>query len=208
MPRRKAPSGKIEKVHPETFSEHNLYPILRAYLKSELNVYSKRIDEKKSLNNRGSGGNKWLYPDVVGVENLTEHWPADIIACAREHGNKRSKLWSFEVKLRLNPANVRESFFQTVSNSLWANYAYLVAAEIQNALPELRVLSSLHGVGIIELNIEEPTESVIVLPARERDEVDWGSVNRIFQQNSDFQDYVSLVKNADQTGQFHTKLWD
>lgn len=39
-------------------SEHDLYPILIDYLKSELKLYCLRIDEKRSKNSRGSGGNR------------------------------------------------------------------------------------------------------------------------------------------------------
>ena len=47
-----------------------------------------------------------------------------------QYSDKRTKLWSFEAKLLINRSNVRECFFQAVSNSSWANFGYLVAAGV------------------------------------------------------------------------------
>ncbi len=44
--------------------------MLCAYLWTELQVLGKRIDEKRSSSLRGPRGNQWLYPDVVGLEDL------------------------------------------------------------------------------------------------------------------------------------------
>jgi hypothetical protein len=66
-------------------------------------------------------------------------------------------------KKELNSSNIRSSFFQAVSNSSWANEGYLVATSISTSEveEELRMLSALHGIGVILLNPENPTESEI-----------------------------------------------
>lgn len=102
--------------------ESDLYPLLSEYLWSEFHIYSKRIDEKKSANKHGPRGNKWLYPDVVGMEDLTADWHQEIKQVVREYADQKTKLWSFEVKILLNRSNLREVFFQAVSNSSWANF--------------------------------------------------------------------------------------
>lgn len=89
--------------------EQDLYPLLSEFLWAEHSIYSKRIDEKKSSNKKGPQGNKWLYPDVVGMEDLTVDWHQEIKATVDQYGDKKTKLWSFEVKLLLNRSNVRES---------------------------------------------------------------------------------------------------
>ena len=189
--------------------EKDLYPILSEYLWTELEIFSKRINEKCSKNSRGPNGNKWLYPDVVGMQDLTQDWLREVKDCVKVYSDKETKLWSFEVKILLNRSNVRESFFQTVSNSAWANFSYLVASEIEEkTLPELRMLTTLHGVGIIKLDIENPSESQILIPAKERPNVDWGSANRIADENSDFLEYIKLIKQAYQTGEVRRKDWD
>jgi len=90
---------------------------------------------------------------------------------------------------------VRECFFQAVSNSSWANFGYLVAAEIggQDTLKELRLLFAAHGIGFIKLDADNPADSQVLIPARERDEIDWGMVNRLTMENKDFLTYVKLV---------------
>ena len=195
--------------------EHDLYPILAEFLSSELGVYSKRIDEKRAKKFGGAGSNKWLHPDLVGMENLSKEWEQEIKDCIGEYGDKKTKLWSFEVKIMINSFNVREAFFQAVSNSSWANFGYLVASKIvasktkgTDTLKELRILSSLHGIGVIELNVENPSESQIKIPAKEKAEVDWDAANRLTDANRDFEDYIKLVRQFYQTGEVRDTDWD
>lgn len=175
--------------------EHDLYPLLSEYLYAELNVDSKRIDESRSRNTRGKHGNKWLHPDLVGLEPLNIGWEGVVNDFSQQHGGQRIRLWSFEVKLRLNNANLRESFFQTVSNSSWANLGYLVAADIdERVMPEIRLLSARHGIGLIKLNPENPAESQLLLPAEEKPSLDWGVINSLVEQNPDFKAYIMQCK--------------
>jgi hypothetical protein len=191
-------------------TESDLYPLLSKYLWAEFGIYSKRINESRSSNRLGLNGNKWLYPDVVGMEDLTSDWHPEIKGVVKEYADKKTKLWSFEVKRLVNRSNVREVFFQTVSNSSWANFGYLVAAEIEGAatMSELRMLFGLHGIGMIHLNPDDPTESQIVIPARERLEVDWATCNRLTHENTDFLQAIKLVRQFYQTGDPRPKDWD
>src|SRR5690606_20619051 len=193
-----------------SLKESDLYPVVSEYLWSELGIYSKRIDERKSSNKQGPRGNKWLYPDLVGMEDLTADWHHEIKGLVKEYADKKTKLWSFEVKLLLNRSNLREAFFQAVSNSSWANFGYLVAAEVEGAdtMKELRMLFSLHGIGLIQIDPENPAESQILIPARERLEVDWATCNRLTQENKDFLQFVKLVRQFHQTGDPRPKDWD
>lgn len=191
-------------------NEKSLYPLLSQFLFSELAIYSKRIEESRSSNTYGSGGNKWLYPDLVGVENLSRSWHSEIKQCVQQYADKLTKLWSFEVKLLVNRANIREAFFQTVSNSSWANFAYLVASEIQgdDTLKELRILSSLHGVGFIKLEAGNPAESQIIIPAKERQQLDWDTANRLTEQSKDFKETLQIIRQFYQTGDIRPSFWD
>lgn len=76
--------------------EHALYPLLSQYLWEEFGVYSKRIDEKRSSNKRGPNGNRWLYPDLVGMEDLGAEWHQEVRDCVNQYSDKRTKLWLFE----------------------------------------------------------------------------------------------------------------
>ncbi len=202
VPAADAAAGKL--------GEHALYPMLSQYLWEEFRVFSKRIDEKKSSNKRGPNGNRWLYPDVVGMEDLGAEWHQEVRDCVNQYSDKRTRLWSFEAKLLINRSNARECFFQAVSNSSWANFGYLVAAEIegQDTLKELRMLFAAHGIGLIKLDTENPVDSQVLIPARERDEIDWDMANRLATENKDFLGFVKLVKQFYQTGEARAADWD
>ena len=122
---------------------------------------------------------------------------------------KKARLWSFEVKRFINRANVRQAFFQAVSNSSWANFGYLVAVEIQGAdtRRELEMLSSLHGIGVIILNPENPDDSQVIIPAKEKADVDWATCDRVARANKDFKRYVELVWNFYRTNKPSDEKW-
>lgn len=190
-------------------SEYDLYPMLAAYLGAEHGVVSGRIDEKRSSNKAGSGANEWLHPDLVGMEDLSCDWVRELRDCARELGARRARLWSFEVKLLINRSNVRKSYFQAVSNSSWANFGYLVAEKIEGdgTMKELTMLAATHGIGVIQLDSAAPTESQVMIPARERTDVDWDMCNRLTEENADFVDYIERVKHFHQTGKLNLIEW-
>lgn len=192
-------------------TEHDLYPLLAAFLISRhRKIYPKRIDEKKSSNSQGKEGNKWLHPDMVGLEDLASGWGYEMKNLSASAGARQAKLWSFEVKLEIPRSKVREYYFQAVSNSTWANYGYLVAVKIKaDALTELRVLHELHGIGVILLDPSNPADSsTIEIPARERPEIDWGTCNRIADENKDFLKYVKLIAQFYATKETSIKEWD
>lgn len=204
-----AEAEKVKAAESGKVSEHDLYPLLCSYLHSEWQLYPKRIDEKRSSNRNGPNGNKWLFPDLVALEDLGREWDREIRACVQQVGAQRARLWSFEVKLLINRANVREAWFQAVSNSSWANLGYLVAADIQeSAMKELRLLSASYGIGLIRLDINDPNESEVLIPARERGDIDWDACNRLAQENSDFQNVVSWVRQFHQTDNALVGDWD
>lgn len=189
--------------------EHDLYPLLSVFLWSEFGVLSRRVDEKRGSNARGPQGNQWLFPDIVGMEDLTRDWEAEVKALITEAGAQKARLWSFEVKLLLNRSNVRAAYFQAVSNSSWANLGYLVAPTIQGAetIRELRMLSALHGIGVIKLDADNPPESQVLIPARQREGVDWANCNRLAAENADFRDVIALVRQFHQTGDPRPRDW-
>lgn len=205
-----APEPTIETV---SLTEHSLYPILIDYLSQEEGLLCRRIDEKRSSNNKGLGGNHWLYPDIVALEPLDKEWDDVVQNCVRHSEGRLTRLWSFEVKKQLNRSNVRECFFQAVSNSSWAHFGYLVATEInedkqRSVERELQMLCALHGIGVILLDPHDFSNSQTLIPARERTSVDWQSVNRLVEENRDFKDFIELVGEYHQTGKIHNSLWN
>lgn len=191
------------------YSEQELYPLLIEFLHKEYGLYCQRIDEKTSKNSHGNGGNHWLHPDVVALEPLDQYWDAVVKDCVRYGNDSSVRLWSFEVKKQLTKGNVRQCFFQAVSNSTWANFGYLVATGLSNDVePELQMLASLHGIGVLLLNTESLFDSQILIPARERTNIDWLSVNRIVSENTDFHRFVEQVGIYSQTGRLVKSVWN
>lgn len=176
-------------------SEQELYEPLMQYLRTE-SVFSMRIDEKTSSKRRGTKGkNHWLHPDIVGMEYLGKDWEEEVRDCVHECFDKLTRLWSFEVKCEVERSNVRMRFFQALSNSSWANFAYLVVRDIdEDTEKEFQMLSTAHGIGLIKLDKENPPESRILIQARERPEVDWDMVNRLAKENPDFRDYLERIR--------------
>lgn len=183
-------------------TEHDLYPALIDFLGGEYRVKGFRIDERRSSNLGSSGSNRWLYPDVVGIENLAAGLNAEVIAAIKESSDRKVRLWSLEVKILINRSNVRETYYQAVSNSSWANVGYLVASQIDGAetLNELRILYGMHGIGLIKLDRENPSESEILIPAKEKSEVEWAMCSRLAHENPDFRDFIKKVRHFFQTG--------
>lgn len=82
----------------QSFTEHDLYPMLIKYLSKDLNLFCLRIDERKSKNSHGSGDNHWLHPDIVALEPLDQGWDEIVRTCVRSGNHSSVRLWSFEVK--------------------------------------------------------------------------------------------------------------
>lgn len=70
------------------------------------------------------------------------------------------------------------------------------------------MLFAAHGIGLIKLDVENPAESQVLIPALEREEIDWDMANRLATENKDFLEYVKLVKRFYQTGDVRGGDWD
>jgi len=176
------------------FKERDLHKVLTYYAFTYMNIYVKTIYHEKSSKKRFS---QWLFPDLVGVY-FPESWEEEVIDLAKELGSSPIILYSFEVKRELGFHNLREAFFQAVSNSSWANEGYLVSANISKNdefMSEIRRLSTAFGIGLIQLDIENPDNSEIIFPARQKSELDWDTVNKLALENRDFKNFLKRIKN-------------
>ncbi len=191
--------------------EHELYPKLAQYCKS-IGIDTLRIDEKKSNKAGGENYNIWLHADVVGFKDISDNYNQATKECLIEYSCERSFLYSFEVKEGIiKNCDLRKYFFQTVSNSSWANYSYLVAEGIEEkAKEELQLLCASFNIGFIQLNKEEPEESDIVIQAPKTD-IDWNMINRISDENPDFRQYlknISLTYKRHSNPDIQPAKWD
>jgi hypothetical protein len=189
------------------YLEKDLHKYLTFYAYYYLGCQTKTINH--SLSTKKEFG-EWVHPDIVGCYFPIEDWKDEVFELSSTIGNISIKLLSFELKRKLSFANLRESFFQTVSNSSWANESYLVTAELSNEkdfLDELQRLSISFGIGVIKLNMEDPHSSEISYPARTRDSLDWETINKLTM-NSDFREFLARVKIDYSSKKIHKKEYD
>lgn len=175
------------------FTERQLHPLLTYYAYTYLNIYTKTIYHEKSSKDKYS---QWLHPDIIGVSFSIDEWDERVINLSKEVGRLSIKIYSFELKKELGFHNLRESYFQAVSNSSWANEGYLVAAEIstdEEFVAELKRLTSFFGIGIIKLDIKNPDDSEIIFPAKIKNDLDWETLNKLTQQNPNVQELIQRI---------------
>lgn len=189
------------------FLEKDLHPYLTYYAYYHLSCYTKTLNH--SLSTKKEFG-EWVHPDMVGCHFPLEDWKQEVYELSSSIGNISIKLLSFELKRELGFGNLRESFFQTVSNSSWANESYLVAAEVSNEedfRDELSRLSTSFGIGVIKLNMEDPHSSEIIFPAKYREVLDWETINKLCM-NADFKEFITTVKIDITSRKIHKKEYD
>lgn len=176
-----------------TFSEKDLHPFLTYFASSYMKVFTKTINHSTSSKKEFG---EWVHPDLVGWFFPIEEWDNEVYELSNRIGNNTIKLYSFELKKSLSFSNLREAFFQAVSNSSWANEGFLVAAEISkddDFHQELKRLSTSFGIGVISLDVEDPDSSEIIYPAKSKDSLDWETVNKLTM-NSDFKEFIKRMK--------------
>lgn len=189
------------------FLEKDLHPYLTYYAYYHLRCYTKTINHSQSSKKEFG---EWVHPDIVGCYFPFEDWKQEVYELSSSIGNISIRLLSFELKRELSFGNLRESFFQTVSNSSWANESYLVAAEVseeEEFRSELSRLSTSFGIGVIKLNLDDPHSSEIIFPAKYREALDWETINKLTM-NSDFKEFISTVKIDITSKKIHKKEYD
>ncbi len=176
------------------FKERDLHILLSSYVKANehFGCLTKTIYHEISKK-RKSGINKWLHPDIVGVHFPFESYTENTLKLFDVLKVNPYKLYSFEMKIELSFSNLRECYFQAVSNSSWAHEGYLVALHIKDEsdlLDELRRLNNAFGIGVIRLNPEHFMQSEILFSAKEQESLDWDTVNRLVAENADFAKFL------------------
>ncbi len=175
------------------YFERDLHPFIAYFGYYFFKAFLKTIQHLKS--DRKEFG-EWLHPDMVGCYFPIEEWKSEVFELSSSIGNNQIKLYSFEIKRELNFSNLRESFFQTVSNSSWANEGYLVASEIlkdEDFMNELKRLSASFGIGVIKIDVEDPDSTELFFPAKYKENLDWDTINKLAV-NRDYRDFLKRVK--------------
>jgi len=181
------------------YKERDLHPVLTYYASAAptfnrgREILTKTIYHEKA---KKPGYSEWNYPDMVGFSIPLEDWKDDVIKFNELIDRNALTLFSFELKKHLTKSTYREAYFQTVSNSSWAHQGYLVAADIDqddDLLAELQRLVSSFKIGIIQLSLADPSQSEVLYPASPKSALDWETINKLCEQNENFEEFVRSV---------------
>ncbi len=190
-----------------SYLEKELHPLLAYFAFYYLRCYTKTINH--SLSTKKEYG-EWVHPDMAGCYFPIEDWSEEVNQLSNTVGNSSIKLYSFELKRKVTLSNLREVFFQTVSNSSWANESYLVTAEMSNdeeLMTELKRLSTSFGIGVIKLDVKYPDNSEIVFPSRISEILDWETINKLTM-NKDFVGFLKRITNDLKSQEIRKEWYD
>lgn len=210
-----ADNVETDKKDSEKYNERDLHILLTKFVYSNqhFRCYTKTISHEKSKKKK-QGVNKWLHPDIVGVHFPYEEYSKETIELIKSFNQTTYKLYSFEMKKNLNFENLREYYFQAVSNSSWANEGYLVTLKMDETdefMDEVRRLSNAFGIGVIKLNAINIAESEILFPSKFNDRLDWDTINRLIEDNIDFKDFSENISDSskiNKVGKDYDKILD
>ena len=185
------------KPEKEPFSERDLHPLLVKYTHGNphFRCYTKTIHHEVSSKHT-KGKNKWLHPDIVGVYFPFDDFEESTMQIIDNFSESVLKLFSFEMKKEVDETNLREYFFQAVSNSSWANEGYLVVLKYKKEselMDEMRRLNNAFGIGFIKLNAENISQSEILISAQRKSNIDWDTINRLSKNNEDFKKFIDSI---------------
>ena len=187
------------KIQEPKYQEKDLHPLLTRFVFGKrFKCSTKTIDEKKSTKH-SKGQNEWLHPDLIGVYYPFADFETEVLDLVKSYTSLPVKFFSFEMKKEIKWGNLKEFYFQAVSNSSWANEGYLVALKYETEpdfLEELRRLNNAFGIGFIRLDPKNIEESEVLFPATTRDIVDWDTLNRLSNANKDVKELLVNIKES------------
>ena len=173
--------------------EEDLHIPLTKYLYS-MKIYSKTINANATDVNL-KGKMKWGTPDIIAV-TFKDYINKSVLKLFNYINLPTTELYAYELKLKLTLGNLTEYYFQALSNSGWANEAWLVAMEINendiDLMEEIKRLNQSFGVGIIRLDYNNPEDSEILFSAKKRNDLDIDTMHKLCN-NRQFQDFIDDV---------------
>lgn len=184
-----SPVVQQQKVKPtkQNYLERDLHRLFCNYLRSN-NIIGKTIFHEHSNNEKNQ---KWVHPDIVGVN--FESFSEDVTQTLQKamEPQKAVRIYSYELKRCItNDYELKQFFFQALSNSSWANYGYLVAYDIDEGLnEEISRLNSAFGIGVILMKAK-PEDTNVLFPAKEK-ELDYNTIDKLCHLNPDFKNFIS-----------------
>lgn len=184
----------------KNYEERDLHKLFCSWLHTK-GIYAKTIYHEKS--NRSDTAQKWVHPDIVGVKFEEFEKDATLSLLKATEPKETVHIYSYEMKKKIeNDAQLKEYYFQALSNSSWANFGYLVAFEISEGMEEeMERLNNAFGIGIIHMEVNNCT---ILYPAKEH-ALDFKTIEKLNRINSDFLEYISNLSKVLNAPKNYTK---
>lgn len=181
-----------------SYNERDLHILLSSYVyvSPDFRCVTKTILHEKTSKSQ-KGYNQWLHPDLVGVHFPFEEYSDCTLDLQKMLNSEQYEIYSFEMKKKVTFSNLREYFFQAVSNSSWANEGYLVAVEYdedESFMSELKRLNNAFGIGVIQLNTQNISQSEVLFSAKRKSSLDWDTIDRLTD-NPDFKEFIEEIKD-------------
>lgn len=176
----------------KSFDERSLHKLFCNFLRTR-NIFAKTIYHEKS-STKADNTQKWVHPDIIGVQ-FEEFQNNATLSLLKATDPKQSvHIYSYEMKRRVeNDSQLKQYYFQALSNSSWANFGYLVAFEIADGLEEeMERLNNAFGIGII---LMQATEATILYPAREK-QLDYITIEKLNRINKQFCEFISKLSKV------------
>ena len=194
---------KATKATKKSYLERELHKLFSTYLHHIQSIYSKTIFHETST--FVDKHQIWIHPDMVGIHFLNLK---NTNAEALLHTINREEsftLCSYELKRSIHSdTELKEGFFQAVSNSSWANKGYLVALEFnENLLDEMARLNQAFGIGIIQL-AANPFQSKILFESSQR-ALDFITIDKLSNNNKAFEAWIKDIQACMTASSQHKK---
>lgn len=186
--------AKPTSVH-KGYDERSLHKLFCSFLRSQ-KIYAKTIFHEKS-SAKTDHTQKWVHPDIIAAQFAEFSSDATVSLMKATEPKEMVEIYSYEMKKSIeSDSQLKQYYFQAVSNSSWANYGYLVAFEIEETLyDEIERLNNAFGIGVI---LMQAHESRILFPAR-KCRLDYNTIEKLNRLNEDFCSFIeklSKVMNA------------
>lgn len=189
------------------YAEKDLHPLLTYFIYYRMKAHSKTLDHKKT-SKRHYG--EWIHPDMVACYFSIDELKSEVYDLIRSINKSPVRFFSFEIKKALNFGNLRNSFFQAVSNSSWAHESYLVTSAISEEnefREELDRLCSSFGIGVILLDVNNPDDSEIIIDAALKDGIDVETMDKLAI-NPDFKEFLVRVRKDVESKEIRKEAYD
>ncbi len=180
------------KTSTKPFDERSLHKLFCNNLQAR-DIYAKTIYHEKS-STRIDTAQKWVHPDIVGVQFEEFKNDATLSLLKATEPKETVHIYSYELKRKIeSDYQLKQCYFQALSNSSWANFGYLVAFEISDGLDEeMERLNNAFGIGIILMQANE----LKVLYAAKEKTLDYNTIEKLNNLNPDFCSFISKLSKV------------